>query len=173
MSAATKQTMVRGGMMEAEARNILNVKPKAAEAEIQEVRMHAGLSGFWARTPAQPRSTERGRESSRGSLRTPHSPRSLLPALRCSASSTRHTTPAARAVHGRAEPRALPTATHSRRIARCNLRGRGRCGSAATYPETVVPAGRRARVACGRPITSILPSTILHTTNTALSYYQC
>ena len=29
-------------MMEAEARNILNVKPKAAEAEIQEVRMHAG-----------------------------------------------------------------------------------------------------------------------------------
>ena len=38
VSAATKQTMVRGGMMEAEARNILNVKPKAAEAEIQEVR---------------------------------------------------------------------------------------------------------------------------------------
>ena len=54
--------MVRGGMMEAEARNILNVKPKAAEADIQEVRMHAWLSGSWARTPAQPRSTERERE---------------------------------------------------------------------------------------------------------------
>ena len=61
MSAATKQTMVRGGMMEAEARNILNVKPKAAESEIQEVRMHAGLTGSRARTPAQPRSTERER----------------------------------------------------------------------------------------------------------------
>jgi hypothetical protein len=47
VSAATKQATVRGGMMEAEARNILNVKPKAPEAEVQEVRMHGlGLLGF-------------------------------------------------------------------------------------------------------------------------------
>ena len=47
VSAATKQATVRGGMMEAEARGILNVKPKAPDAEVQEVRMHTG-SGSWA-----------------------------------------------------------------------------------------------------------------------------
>ena len=42
MSAATKQAVVRGGMMETEARSILNVKPKAPEAEVQEVRTGLG-----------------------------------------------------------------------------------------------------------------------------------
>ena len=96
--------------------------------------MHAGLTGSRARAPAQPRATERGREQPLQPAHTALSswPRSLLPALRSSASSTTHTTPAARAMHGRAEPRAVPPATHSRRIAPCDLRGRGRCGSAAT-----------------------------------------
>jgi hypothetical protein len=66
--------------------------------------------GCRARAPAQPRSTERGRAQPLQPAHTALSswPRSLLPALRSSASSTTHTTPAARATHGRAEPHAWP-----------------------------------------------------------------
>ena len=62
--------------------------------------MHAGLTGSRARAPAQPRATERGREQPLQPAHTALSswPRSLLPALRSSASSTTHTTPAAWAV---------------------------------------------------------------------------
>ena len=62
--------------------------------------MHAGLTGSRARAPAQPRATERGRAQPLQPAHTALSswPRSLLPALRSSASSTTHTTPAARAV---------------------------------------------------------------------------
>ena len=76
--------------------------------------MHAGLTGSRARAPAQPRATERGRAQPLQPAHTALSswPRSLLPALRSSASSTTHTTPAARAMHaGRARPCRAPRST--------------------------------------------------------------